>query len=76
VPGFRRRAGVARFSQLRADLREFGFALADLLAQFIFQPRVRHGGVTASFEPAEEKSQQAANGKRDQQLDSDRHCFL
>jgi len=73
VSGFRRRAGVARFSQLRADLGEFGFTLADLLAQFVFQPRVRHGSAPTTFEPAEEKSQQASNDEADSYVSSVRH---
>ncbi len=39
--GFGSGAGVAGFGQLAAHLRQFRFALGDLLAQFLFQPRVR-----------------------------------
>ena len=39
--GFRRGTGVAGFGELAAQLGQFRFALGDLLAQFIFQPRIR-----------------------------------
>ncbi len=39
--GFSGGAGVAGFGELAAQLGQFRFALADLLAQFIFQSRIR-----------------------------------
>ena len=66
--GFRGGPGVAGFGELAAQLGQFRFALGDLLAQFIFQPRIRTAATPAAVKPAEEKTQHAANQQCNHEL--------
>jgi hypothetical protein len=61
---------------LHADLREFGFTLADLLPQFVFQSAVWYDGVRPALEPAKKKPHARTDEAGDNQLESKSHFFF